>query len=234
MFENQPVTLGIERFAKLIPQALLQESGKVFYTGRDAFSRQAALYIVGAQPGGAPENYTTEIVGAHTEAVIKQWPSDWSAFRDEVWEGAAPGTYGMAPRVLHLFRQLNLEPHTVPASNLIFVRSRNEEDLRHRQAALAELCWPFHQAVIDMLKPRVVLCLGGTAGRYMRERLGAGRLVGEFIENNNRRWRSQAFDTASGTKVVVATHPSRADWCAAPSDPSGLVRAVLATSGQTN
>lgn len=90
---------------------------------------------------------------------------DWSAYRDEVWEGMAPGTYGMAPRILHLFGRLGLSPGNVPASNLVFVRSRNEATMgAATMQILANQCWPFHAAVIkEELKPSAVLCLGKTA-----------------------------------------------------------------------
>ncbi|GMV75136.1 MAG: hypothetical protein AMXMBFR78_20860 [Rubrivivax sp.] len=226
------ISSGIGRFAQLIPAELLRESGKVFYSGRTAFSREAALYVLGVNPGGAPENYTAETVGAHTEAVLTRLPEGWSAYRDEVWEGSAPGTYGMAPRVLHLLRRLNLAPEAVPASNLIFVRSRREAGIKDRQSMLSDLCWPFHATVIAELRPRVVLCLGSTAGRYVRSRLGANQQIGEFVERNYRGWRSRAFAAPTGQRVVVATHPSIADWTAPSTDPSELVHAALHDASQ--
>lgn len=222
--------VGIEHFAALIPAQLLAESGKVFYSGRSAFAHRSPLYVLGVNPGGAPENYPTETVGNHTRLVLEELPDDWSAYRDEVWEGAAPGTYGMAPRVLHLLRQLTLKPDKVPATNLIFVRSRSEACIRQRWTALADLCWPLHACIIATLRPRVILCLGGTVGKYACKRLAASRLVGQFVERNNRRWKSQVFEDASGLRIVVATHPSRADWSAPATDPSGLVRQALRRS----
>lgn len=218
---------SIERFAELIPPSLTEESGKVFYSGRAAFAGRASLYVLGVNPGGDPANYRTETVGGHTLQVLSRLPDEWSAYRDEIWEGAAPGTYGMAPRVLHLFRQLRLQPGLVPASNLFFVRSRREEHIKERQAALADLCWPFHERVIETLRPKAVLCLGGTAGKYVRRKLAANQLASQFVELNDRRWQSQLFIASSGIRVVVATHPSIADWSAPATDPTGLIREAL-------
>lgn len=220
-------SVSVEAFAGAIPKSLHSESGKVFYSGRGAFSSSAPLYVLGANPGGDPTNHTTETVEAHTRRVLHEFPPDWSAYRDESWEGAAPGTFGMAPRVLHLFRRLGLKPGAVPASNLFFVRSRREEHIKARQASLAELCWPFHALVLAKLRPRAVLCFGNTAGDYVRRKVGANRLIGQFVEENNRRWTSRAFESASGMRVVVATHPSIADWCAPATDVSGLVQEAL-------
>jgi hypothetical protein len=216
-----------ERFATRVPSSLLGESGKVFYAGRQAFAEPSPLYVLGVNPGGDPDSHCDETVGSHTSKVLDELPADWSAYRDESWLGAAPGTWGMAPRILHLFRQLDLSPGRVPASNLIFVRSRREALIKERKNELASLCWPFHEQVINELQPRVVLCLGATAGSFVRRQLRATQLVGQFIERNNRRWRSQVFAGSSGLKVVVATHPSIADWCAAATDPSALVEEAL-------
>jgi len=217
----------IEAFAKHIPSELLTRSGKVFYSGRAAFARPSELYVLGVNPGGDPSNYEAETVGNHTEAVLSQYPDDWSAYRDESWEGAAPGTYGMAPRVTHLFEALGLGAGYVPASNLVFARSRREGDMGSELSSLADLCWPFHALVIERLHPRAILCFGKTAGRYVRKKLCANALSAEFVETNNRRWRSQTFSSGDGPKVIVVTHPSIADWSAPDTDPTQLVREAL-------
>lgn len=215
---------SIEDFAKRIPSSLATHSGKVFYSGRNAFASRASLYVLGVNPGGAPENYPTETVGNHTRMILGMPNPDWSAYRDEVWEGMPPGTYGMAPRILHLFRRLGLNPGNVPASNLVFVRSANEAAMgAAAMTALADQCWAFHAAVIEELKPKAILCLGKTAGSYVRAKLGATELRGEFIEQNNRQWTSRSYANAAGLSMVVATHPSIANWASPSTDPSQLV-----------
>jgi hypothetical protein len=133
-------SISIEMFASQIPASVLAESGKVFYSGQDAFARQSPLYILGANPGGDPANYAQETVRSHTRKVLTELPADWSAYRDESWEGAAPGTYGMAPRILHMLHRLGLSPGATPASNLFFVRSSREAHINSRQADLSDLC----------------------------------------------------------------------------------------------
>lgn len=207
---------------------MLRRSGKVFYSGRDAFSTERSLYMLGVNPGGSPNDHVTETVEDHTHSVLHSLPGDWSAYRDESWRGAAPGTYGMAPRVLHLLRSAGLDPGSVPASNLVFLRSRREADInRSDMISMADACWPFHNAVIESLRPRVVLCFGHTAGNYVRRRLSADLQISEFVELNNRRWRSRTFASPTGVKIVVATHPSIANWCTAPSDVTPLVKEAL-------
>ena len=213
----------IEAFAEQIPAQLLSRSGKVFYSGRNAFAVQSVIYVLGVNPGGDE----AESIGEHTTAVLRSHADDWSAYRDESWKGAMPGTYGMAPRVLHLFSTLGFNPGSVPCSNLVFARSRREGDMGDEMAPLAELCWPFHAFAIKQLRPRAILCFGKTAGNYVRGKVGANALYAEFVEANNRRWHSQAFVGDSGLRVVVATHPSIADWNATNTDPTQFIREAL-------
>lgn len=219
----------INQFKTLIPQSLLTHSGSVFYSGRTAFSTPSQLYILGLNPGGSPQEQAAETVGWHTEKVLNA-ADDWSAYQDERWQGNSPGTHGMQPKVLHLLRRLNLEPRNIPASNVLFVRSACENDIKKRFRPLAELCWPFHQAVIEGLGVRVVLCFGKCSGSWVRERLHARNRVDQFVESNNRRWTSTAFMNADGIVVVVAAHPSRADWTTSATDPSPLVQRMLEAS----
>ena len=217
----------VELFASQIPSDVFDESGKVFYSGLEAFSKPSELYVLGVNPGGDPKNYAQETVRNHTRQVMMDLPENWSAYRDESWEGAAPGSHGMAPRILHMFRHLGLSPGSIPASNLFFVRSSREAHIKDRLTELSDTCWPFHQLVIERLQPRVILCLGATAGKYVCKKISAHRLVATFVEQNNRRWTSSTFESQSGVRVVIATHPSIADWCTVATDPTGLIQAAL-------
>jgi hypothetical protein len=211
-----------------IPAELLPCSGKVFYSGRIAFAGPAPLYVLGVNPGGDPGGKRQmETVAAHTDWVANAAPSDWSAYRDESWKSRPPGQGGMQPRILHMFEVLGLNPGAVPASNLVFVRSRREAAIANDFKRLAGICWAFHRYVIENLCPSVILCLGKTAGDYVCAQVGALERYATFTEQNERRWQSHAYRSRSGVKVVVATHPSIANWSSVPSDPTGLVASAL-------
>jgi len=211
----------------VIPAELLPFSGKVFYSGRNAFSGPASLYVLGVNPGGDPGMQQEETVAAHTDWVANTAPSDWSAYRDESWKSKPAGQHGMQPRMLHMFKVLSLNPGAVPASNLVFTRSRREGAIANDFERLAGVCWAFHRYVIENLRPRVILCLGKTAGDYVCAQVGAHERYATFTEQNERRWQSHAYRSRSGVKVVVATHPSIANWSSVPSDPTGLVASAL-------
>ena len=215
----------IEDFVKYIPSKLQHKSGMVFYSGRAAFSRRRELYILGLNPGGNPTKQSNETVAWHTSKVLSEKPDTWSAYSDESWEGKPPGKHGMQPRILHLLKNLDLEPGKVPSSNIVFERSRRASDIAWRQ--LAEVCWPFHRAVISQLRPRVILCLGKTAANLVMEKTCAVDRVDCFAENNDRRWKSICFANHKGLKVIQVAHPSRADWTTPEADPSDLVLRAL-------
>ena len=130
--------------------------------------------------------------------------------------------------MLHLLRGLDRDPRRVPASNVVFVRTAREADLAAEKRALLSACWPVHQAVIDGLNVRSILCFGGTAGAWVREALNAHEMTGSFVERNAIRWTSLAHVNAEGVCVITLTHPSIAKWDAPTTDPVPFVRAMLA------
>ena len=214
----------LAELASAIPKDLLDCSGKVYYSGRNAFRAGAPIYILGANPGGAPASNPNETVRSHSTWVTECAPVSWSAYRDESWEGKPPGTFRMQPRILHLLSSLGLDAGDIPASNLAFVRSRRLATLESDFQELAEACWPFHAYVLEQVRPRLVLCLGGEAGDFVRAKLHATQLMDSFIEANNRRWQSSIYETAQGPKVAVLTHPSIANWRSPATDPTPLVQ----------
>jgi hypothetical protein len=222
-----PIAPIIAKLYGLVPASLFNRSGKVFYSGRQAFSTPAKLYVIGLNPGGDPLANASETVEVHSAAVLRSLPPDCSAFRDKSWEGSAAGTWQMQPRVLHMFRSLRLNSGAVPCSNLVFVRSRDEAALQAELPSLLDLCWPFHAGVLEHLRPQVVVCFGQTAGEHFRQRVGATELTGQFVERNKRRWTSTLCRAPSGLRIVVVTHPSRVKWQEPASDPTSLVAAAL-------
>jgi hypothetical protein len=225
---------AIERFAALVPPALHDASGRVFYSGAAAFERPCPLYLLGLNPGtggkALEDAIDTHIIGQDL-AEARRRPDAWSAYVDDSWSGRAPGSKPIQRRATHLLRSLGLDPRAIPASNAVFLRSRVAADLGWEKADLLAACWPFHAAVIRALGVRAIVCMGSDAGDWVRERIGANVLRGDFIERNERRWRSTWHRNAEELSVLTLSHPARADWTAPASDPSELVRAALESGG---
>ena len=186
----------IEEFAKLVPELLLDKSGEVFYSGRRAFGAPSELYILGANPGGTPEGMPDSTVSRHINQVLYDKPANWSAYRDESWYGRAPGKSLMQRGVLHLFKRLQLNPGEVPASELVFLCSKSLAEIPFER--LAEQCWPFHQAVIDRLGVKVVVCIGKRAGKFVRRQLNAHKPIDWFSERNKRGWKAIPIKATAG------------------------------------
>ena len=217
----------MEEFLKKIPTRLLEESGSVFYSGQDAFKGAKDLYLLGLNPGGCPDLQASETVGLHARTVIESKPSDWSEYRDESWKGMQSGRCGMQPRVLHLLARLGLSAGQTPSSNLVFLRSRRESTIAGNMNKLIDECWGVHELVLEKLTPKAILCFGGKAGKFVCKKLGAKEQIDEFVETNNRKWPSRAFQNKDGVKVLVLTHPSIADWTASDTDPTEMVKRVI-------
>lgn len=217
----------IEKFAKLIPEDLREISGSVFFSGINAFNGKKKLYMLGINPGGNLEMHKNETIKWHTEKVLHENSPNWSAYKDESWKGYISGTQGLQPRILHLLKQLELSAYETPASNLVFVRSSREQDIKTLYNKYAEKCWSFHKRVIKDLHITTILCFGKTPGYFVRRKLKANYLIDEFVENNNRKWKTQVFKNDNNEKVIIATHPSYADWTNIETDPSLMIKKYI-------
>jgi addiction module HigA family antidote len=212
----------------MVDQRLMARSGAVFYSSRAAFTQRSAIYLLGLNPGGDPDSPQCECIEDHIAQARHQSP-DWSAYKDEVWrKDYQPGGTPMQWRVCHLVSGLGFDIRSVPASNVVFVRSKRETDLRSEKRTLLEQCWPVHQKAIEELGVRLVLCFGGTAGEWVRQRLKANTFVAQFKEVNGRGWTSWAHKCVQGDHTVVTlTHPSIVDWTKPGTDPTSFVFDLL-------
>ena len=226
----------ISEFVNLIPAALLDYSGKVFISGRGAFGSPSDLYILGLNPGGAPENYVQETVRTHTHKVLYEFPDDWCALEDEAWgRNGYRVQHPMQRNLLHLMKSLGLDHRKIPASDLVFVRSQDASKIGRKELnRFGDLCWPFHRAVIDGLGVRVILCLGRETVEHVKDRIeadnpsaGKFEVVDRFVEAGGLKVESRTSRNGDGLSVVQLAHPSRFHWTSPQSDPSGLVRRAL-------
>jgi hypothetical protein len=226
MLPYETIPHPIRRAVDDLPSAVLRRSGSIFYSGKEAFVDRKALYILGLNPGGIPTEVPTVTI-ADSINEFKRRGEPWSEYL-ESWEDADPGTWGLQPRILHMLHRLGLDPRAVPSSNVVFVQSRGENELGLEKAELLQSCWPLHQAVIDNLNIRTILCFGGTAGSWVRRQLGAHELIDRFTETNNRGWTNRTHRDEHGRQVITVTHPSRVNWKNPEADPTPLVGRAIA------
>jgi hypothetical protein len=216
----------------LVPPGLRDLPGGPLYSGRDAWRGTKQMYLMGINPGGSPESGPT--VAEQAASILRAAPT-YSVYLHEEWMTAtgklrAAGTAPLQKRVLHLFRQLDLEPGTVPASNMVFVRSRREHHIEAGQMrSWADVCWPFHAAMIERLGVRVVVCMGKNVAGFVRAKVGSHTEVDSFSEGyGSTRPRVSRTFTGGSVIVVQAAHPTFANWCNPLADISPLVQSALA------
>src|SRR5262249_13392114 len=83
------------------------------------------------------------------------------SYLDTIW--SRNRTVGGAPlqrRVVWLLESLGLHARNVAASNLIFFRSRDAAGSQFRR--FATLCWPVHERIIQIVRPRLVIVYGNS------------------------------------------------------------------------
>lgn len=219
--------MSFERLIPLVPPTLMKKSGEVFYSGRAAFERPCPIYLLGLNPGADSSNSTLNTVERSLRQTAETHSERFSRYVDERWNRANGGYTPMQVRVTYLFRCLGLDLRDIPASNLVFPRSRDASSIGVGFDALAELCWPIHREVISSQCVKVVICMGGKTFEQVALRLAAKQFISDFVERNSRGWRCVAYRSDGGIVVIGLTHPSRANWTNPLSDPSPLVRHCL-------
>lgn len=222
----------IEKFAELIPSELENESGAVFFSGRDAFSGLKDLYVLGLNPGGNPHERPDETIGWHTDLVLHNKPDRWSEYTCESWlvrgKYRKPGEGGIQPSVVHLIQRLGYDPRDIPASNVVFTRTREAEDLKEIDS-LSKACWRFHREVIAHLKPKLILCMGRGAEDILKNETNAvtkGRSLPRRHKGGG--YLVEVFRNQRGCKLVSVAHPGRIKWSKAEiAGISGVVEQIL-------
>jgi hypothetical protein len=148
---------------------LVAKPGVLLYSSHETL-RPGEVYFLGFNPGGDdPTPLQTSV-----PHMLSQTDN---AYLDHRW---APGgklhPAGKAPmqmRTVHALEHLGAGPRDVCSSNLIFVRSGNATGV---EPYMADRCWPVHQAMLDIVQPRVIVSCGNSgrsAYAYLKGRFGS-------------------------------------------------------------
>ena len=222
--------MNLKTFSRLVPDSLLDCSGEVFYSGGAAFSGSRDVYLLGYNPGSDPsvERQAGDELNTVRSSIEKacNWSSDRFSLYFEEWEKGRSQT--MQRGIERFFAKSGLDPCLTPSSNCIFVRSPDIRSMpKATRQGLEDACWQFHQAVIEQLGVKAILCMGGDAYEAVRRRFRITNQVDEEPDG----WRPprmhRAFTTKSGMLIFKLTHPSRGHWQIERNNPARLVRRVL-------
>lgn len=196
-------------FARNTLKHILQRPGEMLYSSHETI-RPGSVYLMGLNPGGEGRN----CIASHVDQMLYKTAN---SYLDEEWENrGGRWAVGQAPlqlRVRWLLAQLDLDPRTVCASNLIFLTSRDSDGVSF---GLAGICWPFHEAIIEIVRPRLLLTFGNGSGAspyaFIKELFCKGKE--DEIEFGHGTTKCKGFSTEiNGHSLYVAglPHMSRFD-----------------------
>jgi hypothetical protein len=181
-----------------LPASILDQSGEVLYSGSQTL-RRGPVYLLGLNPGGNPND--------HKETVrdrLKELPSRrWNNYQVS-WAGRKPGAHRLQRGVQWVADELGLRVEDICASNLIFVRSKDERGSGFPDSARE--CWPVHRAILAVVRPTLVITFGNSPYNFLKDELGA---VSESdpCPAGHANWQCRAFQ-ANGMRVVGLPHMS--------------------------
>ena len=186
---------------------------------------------MGLNPGGDPVKQRHEAISAHTDGVLHDKPDLRSEYSCESWlvrgRYCEPGEGGFQPSVVCLIEKLGQDPRDVPASNIVFVRTKNAKDLKDKDK-LANDCWPLHRKVISQIQPILILSMGRAAQRILQEKTRSFEKSCSIRTGNGKNYLAEIFRNERGCLYASVVHSSRANkWTNANSDPSNVIGRVL-------
>jgi len=142
----------VERY--LEDSDMLDAPGAVLYSSA-ATVRPSSVYLMGLNPGGEG--------GSSLRDNLASARAGKNAYLDEAWENRrgryAPGMAPLQLRVVAVCDRLGIPIQDVPASNLVFTRSRNVGAHKSFQAAIS-LCAPVHTLLLQAIQPKLLFTFG--------------------------------------------------------------------------
>ena len=169
------------------------------------------MYLLGHNPGDDPATHG-DTIRASLENLPTKTRNDYI---DENWGNRPAGTRPLQRRVQWLLKSLGLEPRAVAASNLLFPRSISAAGSGFD--TYADICWPVHEAILEVVKPQVIIAFGNSGDSpytYLRRRFG-GPSEHKFPSGHGT-WECRAFESVSRIRIVGLPHLSRYDITSHP------------------
>jgi len=132
---------------------ILDRKGELIYSSHKSL-KEGDIYLLGLNPGG--EGFIT--INDHLEGILTK---ETNSYLDESWKNRittwGKGKAPLQKRVNYLLNSLGYKTEDVCSSNIIFVTSRNADEVNY---GLAGYCWRFHEIILEIIKPKVIICFG--------------------------------------------------------------------------
>jgi hypothetical protein len=165
------LTLDAREFQEVVkeelgPKGLLTVPGHVLYCDVGSIRHwPGGIYVLGLDPGGTPDEANT--IGEDISRP-EMTTAGYCALTDNRWHDRPPGTSPYQRNTLEAIGLLGYDAKRdhVPISNAIFAAFPNADELgRHpRFKDLKKACWGVHRRLIQVIRPKLILCLGAGNG----------------------------------------------------------------------
>jgi hypothetical protein len=149
-------------------------SGKVLYSAARTLTR-GHCYLLGFNPGGDSDRYKRHTIARSLRELPTKTSNDYLCEKWPFRNGPLmpEGCHPLQKHVKEVVALFGCELNDICASNLIFVRSRDSGEIRREWRCIAETCWPFHDRVLEIVKPKVILVYGKPTFEFVQGKLQA-------------------------------------------------------------
>jgi hypothetical protein len=185
----------ISKIARESLSDLLDASGSILYSSHETLT-SGEVYLLGFNPGGSGGNPLWQNIDS-------MLLNTTNAYLDESWENNnsvwANGEAPLQKRVQWILESIGLNTRDVCASNLIFLQSRGAGDISY---SLAEKCWPVHEAILNIVKPKLIITFGNSSISpygFMHSMLGGNE---EYFPSGHGNWTLKGFNCQIGGRSV--------------------------------
>lgn len=191
----------IPKIARASLVDFLDESGSVLYSSHETL-KSGEVYLLGFNPGGAGGNRLDKNIDSMLLDITNAYLDEGWKNKNGVWpKGKAP----LQKRVQWILEGIGLNTRDVCASNLIFLQSRGADDISY---SLAKKCWPVHEAILNVVKPKLIIAFGNSSVSPYGFLLSMYGGKEEYLPSGHGSWSLKGFSCQiNGRSVYVAGLP---------------------------
>jgi len=191
----------IPEFARTNLAEYLDQPGSILYSSHQTL-KPGDVYLLGFNPGGTG----SKPLRANIDSMLS---NDCNGYLDESWENRngswKKGEAPLQKRIRWVLNSLEFNPREVCASNLIFFQSRAASDISY---SLAKRCWPIHEAIMSVVKPKLIITFGNSdvsPYRFLHDMLGGNE---KHVHSGHGSWNVKGFKSRTNDEeVYVAGFP---------------------------
>jgi hypothetical protein len=205
--------MNTQDFIQLVKRTLGEDyykSGAVLYSSF-ATLKKGNVYILGFNPGKGKED--GESAMTIEESLERSKDSSYNQYTIP-WYDDKKRLHPLQRNVQAIIREINLVPEEVCASNLIFLRSKNDRGVDYNQ--LAPKYWPVHQAILHTVQPELIIAFGnGPISSYqfiLGKIEGEATMIEDVPDSGHGNYKIRAFSgklDGRYVKVIGLPHLSR-------------------------